>query len=79
MRHDFRLIPNILIRKPNPENSHKEIKINSKRKCNFHKLLEPNLATTVNPAESCLTCLRDSGSRKAAAAAAAQLGFVLFG
>ena len=38
------MIPNILRRKPNPENSHKEIKINSKRKCNFHKLLEPNLA-----------------------------------
>ncbi|KDO85796.1 hypothetical protein CISIN_1g0364641mg, partial [Citrus sinensis] len=42
-------------------------------------LLEPNLATTANLAESCLTCLRDSGSRKAVAAAAAQLGFVLFG
>ena len=55
------MIPNILRRKPNPENSHKEIKINSKRKCNFHKLLEPNLAScddskpnlaVANPAET---------------------------
>ncbi|KAK9221992.1 hypothetical protein WN944_010423 [Citrus x changshan-huyou] len=68
------MIPNILRRKPNPENSHKEIKINSKRKCNFHKLLEPNLAScddsepnlaVANPArpESCLACLRLAGQR----------------